>query len=44
MSAKQFISFADVDAAYGRHLRIDQYSFAPKILSVDPAWKETTSL
>ncbi len=39
MSAKQFISVADVDAAFGRHLRIDQYDFAPKILSVDPAWE-----
>ena len=39
MSAKQFISVADVDAAFGRHLRADQYSFAPKILSVDPAWE-----
>jgi hypothetical protein len=38
-SAKQFISVADVDAAYGRHLRAEQYSFAPKILSVDPAWE-----
>ncbi len=38
-SAKQFISVSDVDAAFGRHLRIDQYSFAPKILSVDPAWE-----
>jgi len=39
MSAKQFISVADVDAAYGRHLRPDQYSFAPKILVCDPAWE-----
>ncbi|MDA8306863.1 MAG: terminase [Deltaproteobacteria bacterium] len=39
MSARQFISVADVDAAFGRHLRIDQYDFAPKILSVDPAWE-----
>lgn len=38
-SAKQFISEADVDAAYGRPLRIGEYSWAPKILSVDPAWE-----
>ena len=38
-SAKQFISVADVDAAYGRQLRIDQYGFAPKIIAVDPAWE-----
>jgi hypothetical protein len=37
MSAKQFISVADVDAAYGRKLELGQYSFAPKIISVDPA-------
>jgi hypothetical protein len=39
MSAKQFISVADVDAAYGRVLRPGQYDFAPKILAVDPAWE-----
>ena len=39
MSARQYISVADVDAAFGRHLREDQYSWAPKILSVDPAWE-----
>jgi hypothetical protein len=39
MSAKQFISVVDADAAFGRHLRTDQYDFAPKILSVDPAWE-----
>ncbi|CQR71371.1 hypothetical protein SOV_17300 [Sporomusa ovata DSM 2662] len=38
ISARQFISAEDVDKAYGRHLRKDQYSFAPKILTVDPAW------
>jgi hypothetical protein len=38
MSAKQFISGADIDAARGRHLRTDQYDFAPKILTLDPAW------
>lgn len=39
LSARQFISVADVDAAFGKHLRSDQYSFAPKILSIDPAWE-----
>ncbi len=39
MSARQFISVTDVDAAYGRHLRSGQYDFAPKIISVDPAWE-----
>lgn len=37
-SSKQFISSADVDAAAARTLRRDQYSFAPVILGVDPAW------
>jgi hypothetical protein len=39
MSARQFISVIDVDAAFGRHLRPEQYSFAPKILTCDPAWE-----
>ena len=39
MSARQFISVTDVDAAFGRHLRDEQYNFAPKIVSVDPAWE-----
>lgn len=39
LSAKQFISEADVDAAYGRHLNVTQFNFAPVILSVDPAWE-----
>lgn len=39
MSAKQFISVTDVDAAFGRHLREEQYSFAPVILTCDPAWE-----
>lgn len=39
MSAKQYIGEKDVDAAYGRHLRPEQYQFAPKILTVDPAWE-----
>lgn len=37
-SALQFISGDDVDAARNRHLRPEQYSFAPVILGVDPAW------
>ncbi len=38
-SFKQFISSADVDAAFGKHLREDQYDWAPKIIAVDPAWE-----
>jgi hypothetical protein len=38
MSVKQFISEADVDEAFGRHLREEQYKFAPVVLGVDPAW------
>lgn len=38
MSAKQFIGEEDVEAALGRHLQPSQYSFAPKILTCDPAW------
>jgi hypothetical protein len=37
-SAKQYISESDIDAAFGRHLKPDQYQFAPKIITVDPAW------
>lgn len=37
-SAKQFISSTDVDAARARILRPEQYDFAPKILTCDPAW------
>jgi hypothetical protein len=38
-SAKQFYSTPDIDAAFGRHLRPEQYNFAPKILTCDPAWE-----
>lgn len=38
-SARQFISETDVSAAYDRPLARHQYSFAPKILTVDPAWE-----
>ncbi len=37
-SAKQFISEKDVDAGFDKHLRAEQYNFAPKILTLDPAW------
>lgn len=37
-SAMQFISADDVDAARNRHLRPEQYNFAPVIIGVDPAW------
>lgn len=38
-SAKQFISATDVDAAFGRELKPNAYSFAPRILTCDPAWE-----
>lgn len=38
-SVKQFISSADVDAAFGRHYQETAYSFAPVILTCDPAWE-----
>jgi Helicase len=38
-SVKQFISGADVDAAYDRHLDLRAYGFAPKILTLDNAWE-----
>lgn len=37
LSAKQFISTDDVDKAYGKQLRAEQYSFAPVIITCDPA-------
>lgn len=39
LSAKQFFSAKDLDAAFGRHLEITQYAWAPKILTLDPAWE-----
>lgn len=39
MSTKQFISEADVDMAFGKHLRKEEYEFAPVIIGVDPAWE-----
>jgi hypothetical protein len=38
LSSNQLIGVADVEKAQGKHLREEQYSFAPKIISVDPAW------
>ena len=38
MSVLSLISEKDVDAAYGRQLRKDQYDFAPVIITCDPAW------
>lgn len=38
MSSSQFISTELLDNAKGRHLRKDQYDFAPVIISCDPAW------
>jgi len=38
MSSKQFISTEDVDAAFAREIEEKSYSFAPKILTCDPAW------
>jgi hypothetical protein len=38
VSQKQFIPTPYVDAAYGRHLRKEQYDFAPSIITCDPAW------
>jgi hypothetical protein len=37
-SMRQYIGDDDVDAAFGRHLRAEQFSFAPVIISCDPAW------
>lgn len=39
MSSRQFIADVDVAAAYGKGLNAGQYNFAPKIISVDPAWE-----
>lgn len=38
-SIKQFISSADADKGFGKTLRPEQYQFAPKILTCDPAWE-----
>jgi len=39
MSTMQFISTEDADKALGKHLRPDQYEWAPKILTLDNAWE-----
>jgi hypothetical protein len=39
MSAKQFFSITDLDAAFGKHLRLEQYMWAPKILVLDNSWE-----
>jgi hypothetical protein len=39
LSSRQFISEVDVDGAYGREIAPEQFAFAPKILTVDPAWE-----
>lgn len=39
MSMRQLFNTKDVDEARGKHLREEQYTFAPKILSCDPAWE-----
>lgn len=39
LSAKQYIAEADVAAAFGKHLRPGEFDWAPKIISVDPAWE-----
>lgn len=43
-SAMQFISGDDADKARNVHLRREQYSFAPVIIGVDPAWTGDDSL
>lgn len=39
MSMKQFIATEDADRALSRKLEPGQFNFAPKILTVDPAWE-----
>ena len=43
-SAMQFISATDADHARSVHLRPEQYSFAPVIIGIDPAWTGDDSL
>ena len=38
MSIRALISEADIDAAFGRVLREEQFSFAPIIIACDPSW------
>lgn len=43
-SAKQFFSSDDLDAGIKRYLRPEQYDWAPKILTCDPAWEGNDEL
>lgn len=38
-SARQLFNEKVLDEARGKHLRPEQYEFAPKVISVDPAWE-----
>jgi hypothetical protein len=38
-SFKQYIPGEDVDRAFNTELKPEQYNFAPKIITVDPAWE-----
>jgi len=38
-SFKQFIATDLVDRAFGKELNPNEYSYAPKIITVDPAWE-----
>jgi len=44
LSMRQYIGEEDVDAAFGKHLRPEQYNFAPVILTCDPAWEGDDAL
>lgn len=44
MSVKQFIAEDVVQAARKRHLRVNEYDFAPVILTCDPAWEGDDAL
>lgn len=37
-SFKQYIGTDDADAAFGRNLRVENYNFAPVIITCDPSW------
>lgn len=39
LSVTQYISTVDADAGFRRHLKDEQYKFAPIILTCDPAWE-----
>lgn len=43
-SELQYISTEDVDAAYNRHLRKEQYDFAPVVITCDPSWTGADAL